>query len=286
MPRAALAAANGAGWSWRAAWPIAAGPALAGALVGWAGASPAFTLAAVLSGSAVVLLIGVPSRRVPRWRRGTSGASSRRARAFAWTHRLLRPIFLTAVFWNLSWFVLQAAYVPYAVARVLGMTASSIGTSLAAYGVGMLVGALAGGAPHAVLVHRHVHRHRAAGVGRRRPEMVATLWMPSRILVGSSFFLFGAGPILWTISQTTLRQTVTPDALLGRVSALFMTASAGARPVGAAIGGAVGIAYGPEAGIVIAALGFVVQALLILTSAVPKLTALPDPVAEPVPVIP
>ena len=101
--------------------------------------------------------------------------------------------------------------------------------------------------------------------------MVATLWLPSPLLVGASFFLFGAGPILWTISQTTLRQTVTPDALLGRVSALFMTASAGARPIGAAIGGAVGAASGPEAAILLAALGFVVQALLILWSPVPRL---------------
>ena len=61
---------------------------------------------------------------------------------------------------------------------------------------------------------------------------------------GASFSLFGSGPILWTISQTTLRQTVTPDALLGRVSALFMTASAGSRPIGAAIGAAVGAASG------------------------------------------
>jgi len=83
----------------------------------------------------------------------------------------------------------------------------------------------------------------------RRYGIAATLpyFLPSPLLVGASFFLFGAGPILWTISQTTLRQTVTPGALLGRVSALVMTATAGVRPVGAAIGAAVGIAYGPEA---------------------------------------
>ena len=106
--------------------------------------------------------------------------------------------------------------------------------------------------------------------------MVATLWVPSPLLLGASFFLFGAGPILWTISQTTLRQTVTPDALLGRVSALFMTASAGARPIGAAIGGAVGAASGPEAAILLAALGFVVQALVITWSPVPRLARLPE----------
>ena len=43
--------------------------------------------------------------------------------------------------WNISWFVLQAAYVPYAM-RPLGLSAASVGLTLAAYGAGMVVGAL------------------------------------------------------------------------------------------------------------------------------------------------
>ena len=34
------------------------------------------------------------------------------------------------------------------------------------------------------------------------------------LLAGLSFFLFGAGPIIWTISSVTLRQHVTPAGLL------------------------------------------------------------------------
>jgi len=274
VPRASLAAANGRLELARSV-AYAAGPALAGALVGWAGASPAFTLAAMLSGVAVVLLVGVPEppRRAPAARH--FGRELQEGAAFAWTHRFLRPIFLTAVFWNLSWFILQAAYVPYAV-HVLGLSASAIGTSLAAYGVGMLVGALL-----AARLMRSLSIGMAIAMGplvsvAAAAVMVATLWHPSPLLMAASFFLFGAGPILWTISQTTLRQTVTPDALLGRVSALFMTASAGARPIGAAIGGAVGAAAGPEAAILLAALGFMVQALVIIWSPVPRLARLPD----------
>ena len=59
-------------------------------------------------------------------------------------------------------------------------------------------------------------------------------------LAGTSFFLFGFGPIVWTITSTTLRQTVTPGAMLGRVSAMFLTVDMGARPLGAALGGVVG----------------------------------------------
>ena len=51
-------------------------------------------------------------------------------------------ILLTAVAWNLSWFVLQAAYVPYAM-RSLGLDTQAVGFTLAAYGAGMVLGALA-----------------------------------------------------------------------------------------------------------------------------------------------
>ena len=90
--------------------------------------------------------------------------------------------------------------------------------------------------------------------------MVVTIWIPSPWLAGLCFFLIGAGPMLWVISTTTLRQTVTPSHALGRVSAIMVTATSGSRPIGAAIGALVGAAYGAETCIVVAALGFLVQA--------------------------
>lgn len=258
----------------------AAGPALAGSLVGFLGASPTFVLAAALSALAVLLLVRVPETPVAPAARRRLRQDLKEGAAFAWRHPYLRPILLTAVAWNLAWFVLQAAYVPYA-ARVLGLDAAGIGTSLATYGIGMIAGALA--APRlvgrltfgaAILVGPIVSVAAAFA-------MAATLWVPAGALAAFSFFLFGAGPILWTIGQTTLRQTVTPVSLLGRVSALVMTATAGARPIGAAAGAAIGAAYGPEACIAVAAAGFVVQLLVILASPVARLEALPDPVAGP-----
>jgi hypothetical protein len=80
----------------------------------------------------------------------------------------------------------------------------------------------------------------------------------------------GAGPIIWVISTTTLRQTVTPAELLGRVSALNIVAY-GARPIGAAIGAVIGGLYGAEACLVVACVGFVVQAATILVSPVMRL---------------
>ena len=80
----------------------------------------------------------------------------------------------------------------------------------------------------------------AAGV------MALTTFVPAPWLAALSFFLLGAGPILWVISTTTLRQSVTPPRLLGRVSAINIM-SYGARPVGSALGAVVGGLYGAEA---------------------------------------
>jgi hypothetical protein len=85
----------------------------------------------------------------------------------------------------------------------------------------------------------------------------------------------GIGPILWVISTTTLRQLVTPPALLGRVSAINATAY-GARPLGAAIGAVVGGIYGAETCLVVAAIFFLIQALVILLSPVPSLARQPE----------
>ena len=190
-------------------------------------------------------------------------------------HPLLRPVLLTALFFNTSFFVLQAIYVPYAVHR-LGLSASGVGLTLAAYGPGMLAAALA-----ALPIARVLPFGTVIALGpltglAAALVMVLTIWIPSPWLAGLCFFLIGAGPMLWIISTTTLRQAVTPSHALGRVSAIMMTATYGARPVGAALGAAVGATYGAETCLVVAALGFLIQAALILTSPVPHLAHQPD----------
>ena len=253
---------------------FAAGPALAGALVAWAGAASAFVLAAVLSAAAVALLLRLPEAPRGAARERHVLEELRAGARLVWRHALLRPILLTAIAWNTAWFVLQAAYVPYAM-RSLGLDASGVGVTLACYGAGMVVGALL--AAHAL---RALPFGRAVQVGpftsvAASLVMAATLWWPSGTLAAVSFFMFGAGPILWTITSTTLRQTVTPGAMLGQVSAIFLTVNTGVRPLGAALGGALGAAYGEQACLIAAALGFAVQATIIACSPVRSLRELP-----------
>ena len=276
VPAHALAEANGRVELARTL-AFAGGPALAGALVGWTGGTPAFGVAAALSVAAVVLLSGVrePARPPVASRRVLHDVCD--GATFVFGHPLLRPIFLTQLVFNTAAFVLQAVYVPYAVHR-LGLSALGVGLTLATYGVGMVVGALLAPrimrvVPFGLVIVLGPIAGLAAGL-----VMVLTLWVGTGWLAAFSFFLLGAGPIVWVISTATLRQTVTPAELLGRASALSMTAT-GARPIGAALGALLGASYGVETCLVVAAVGFFVQAVLIVASPVPALARQPLTVA-------
>lgn len=268
---------------------FAGGPALAGALVAWAGAPSAFVLASVLAATAVAWIVAMPDDRAA----GRAGAVPGRAAArhplaelrdgmrFVWQHALLRPVFLCAVVWNISWFVLQAAYVPHAMTQ-LKLGASGVGTTLALFGVGMVLGALA--APQLM---RRLPFGRVVLIGPATSVlagavMAASAFWHEPALAALSMFLFGAGPIVWTVSTTTLRQTVTHNERLGRVGALFLTANAGARPLGAALGALVGTLLGGAgdaraitACLLIAAAGYVLQFVVIAASAMRHLRDLP-----------
>jgi predicted MFS family arabinose efflux permease len=263
VPPQALAAANGRLELARTV-AFAGGPALAGALVGWTGGAPAFAVAALLSSCAVVLLSGLrePARGSRPPRRALTEV--REGAGFVFRHRLLMPVYITQVVFNTAFFMLHAVYVPYAVQR-LGLSASAVGATLATYGVGMIVGALL--APR---IMRTVPFGWVIALGPVTGFAAAVV-----MVAGLSFFLIGAGPIVWVISTATLRQTVTPPALLGRVSAINITGY-GARPLGAVLGAFVGGVYGAEACLVVAALGFLVQAAVIVTSPVLRLARQPE----------
>jgi predicted MFS family arabinose efflux permease len=257
---------------------FASGPALGGVLVGWVGAAPAFGFAAALSAIAVVLLSGIfePARE-PKPRRHPL-QDIKEGASFVLHHALLRPIFITQFIFNTGSFLVLAIFVPYAV-RHLSLSATGVGTTLAMYGVGMVVGALV-----ATRVMKRLSFGSVIGLGPvtgfvAAIVMALTTLVPAPLLAALSFFLLGAGPILWVISTTTLRQSVTPPRLLGRVSAINIL-SYGARPLGSAIGAIVGGLYGAQACLYLAVAIFGAQALVILLSPAVALSRQPDMVGD------
>jgi predicted MFS family arabinose efflux permease len=274
VPREAYAQANGRLELARSV-AYSAGPALGGLLVGWIGAGWAYGCAAGLSALAVALLAGLrePPRAAPPQRHFL--LELRDGTRFVLRDALLRPMLATAIFFNLGFFVLQAVYVPYAVHR-LGLSASMVGVTLGAYGVGMVCGALA-----APAIARRLAFGRVLIIGPScgllaSLVMVATIVTPSFWLAMLSFFLLGAGPILWVVGSTTLRQAITPERMMGRVSALNSTATYGARPLGALLGAAISARWGMDACLVAAAAAFLVQALIIVMSPAARLANIPE----------
>jgi predicted MFS family arabinose efflux permease len=253
------------------------GPALGGLLLGWTGAGAAFVLAALLSVISGLLLIGIQETRRDIGKQANPLEDVKEGLRFVAEHEMLRPIFITQFIFNTAYFVKMAVFVPYAV-RHLGLSESGIGVTLGLYGGGMVVGALL-----APMLMRRLRFGTIVGLGPIAGLVAAlimalTIWMPLPSLAALSFVLLGAGPILWVISTTTLRQSVTPPDLLGRVSAVNILAYA-ARPLGAGLGALIGWQLGAEACLLVAVVGFAIQAAVIWVSPVVALQALPTTVA-------
>jgi predicted MFS family arabinose efflux permease len=252
---------------------FAAGPALGGFLVGWTSAAIAFGAAAGLSVLAAALLLKMkePGREVALARHPIE--EIREGAAFVVSNDLLRPVFMTQFIFNTAFFLILAVFVPHAVHN-LGLSASNVGVILGMFGAGMVVGAL--------LAPRIMGRLSFGAVvaigpftGLLGASLIAlTIWMPMALLAGLGFLFLGGGPILWIISTTTLRQSVTPRDLLGRVSAINIMAY-GARPLGSALAALTAALYGVEACLLVAVGGFALQAVVIARSAVVGLKRCP-----------
>ena len=260
---------------------FASGPAFGGVLVGWVGAAPAFGVAAMLSLMATVALSGIhePVRTAVAARHPLQDIKE--GAAFVFNHALLRPVFVTQLIFSTASFLILAVFVPYAVRR-LGLSATGVGTVLAMYGVGMTAGALV-----ATRIMRRLAFGTVIALGPvtgfvASLVMALTTFIPSPLLAGLSFFLLGAGPILWVISTTTLRQAVTPPRLLGRVSAINIM-SYGARPLGAGLAALVSFYADAEACFYLAIIFFGWQAIVILRSPAIRLDRQPGMIVEPDP---
>lgn len=217
----------------------------------------------------------LPAERPPAQPRQPLHRAIAEGGAFVARHPYLRPIALCAIAWNLAFFAFMALVAPYAL-RVLTLDPAAVGLASSIYGAGAVTAALCG----AFLI-------------ARLPTGALLVFGPASSLFGAAvialagpgfgwpalafaFFLFGFGPILWFITQTSLRQAVTPQPLLGRVSATITTAMYGMRPLGALAGGLAGEWFGLQAAMWLPVGLFALSTLAILASAMPGLKTMPE----------
>lgn len=190
-----------------------------------------------------------PKTTAPIWWRIVEGGR------YVAGHRLLLPITLCSVFWNLAFAALLVALVPV-LQEVYLFDPGAFGFALASFGLAAILGSWLSGrmadrvAPRIILLF---------GPGSSAVAAFGLLLIDaetSEAWLYACFFLLGFGPSLWLVAQNAVRQLVSPPLILGRVNAVIQTAIYGVRPVGALIGGVVAGQAGSTAGLGLVAAAF------------------------------
>src|SRR5579885_3649202 len=103
-------------------------------------------------------------------------------------------------------------------------------------------------------------------------EMLAFI-LPSRFsgVMGLAQCVFGLARPVWRINQISLRQTITPENLLGRMNASISFIVYGLPTLGGLLGGVLGQRVGLQATLVIAAIGEILACLWLFFSPVRRL---------------
>jgi MFS family permease len=96
------------------------------------------------------------------------------------------------------------------------------------------------------------------------------------VLVAGQLVTSGGWSVFF-VNQTSLRQALVPDRLLGRVNASFWMVVRGAVPLGALLGGLLGTQFGLRATLLVGAVGALCSGFFLLRSPVGALRAQPSP---------
>src|SRR5215468_1470125 len=279
VPPADLSRANARLELARAIVSLAA-PFVAGLLAQWLSPTWGYALAALGAALALACILALPKAQPPSTdgQRPSLASAIQAGARFVVRHELLRGIGLCAVCWNFAFFALLAIWAPLALGP-LGLDPAHMGLAQSAYGAGLILGALAAPAssqrlpPFVTLIFGPVVSVIAAGF------FFAALTAHAFACAAIGHFLVGFGPMMWLICQTTLRQLVTPLALMGRVNATLQTAIYGVRPLGALAGGVVAAQFGLTAALALVAAAFALSTLAIVMSPLARLRTLPERVS-------
>jgi MFS family permease len=223
------------------------GPGIAGALIHLLTAPFAIVLDALsfLASALMLRRLRVPNDVPVAAARQSMGAEIREGLSLVWNNATLRSLALVAAAWQILHHMQIAVLILFAT-RDLGLSAGALGMAYMAGGLGCLVAA--------TFAERLARRF---GVG---PLIVYGLlltafgWQAFGLIRGSTavatvalgvgMLVFDFGAILWGINYLSLRQAITPDRLLGRMTATMRFLAVAAAPLGSLAGGALATGIG------------------------------------------
>lgn len=223
------------------------GPGLGGGLIGLVGAVAGVwvNIGTFLASAVFLGGIRVPEQVAAPRTRTSLVTQLREGLSYVWSHPLIRPLVLCASTLNFAQGLLDAMLVLH-LSRDLGLTPAQIGLVYMGGNVGFVLGAL-------------VSARMAAWLGLGRAALLAALvaglgllLVPVSGMLGAlaipglmvARLLFGLGAVVFSVQHVTLRQTITPRALQGRMHASVRFFAGGVVPLGALLGGFVGQQFG------------------------------------------
>lgn len=188
---------------------------------------------------------------------------------FVWRHPTLRLLGWIAAFWHLLFYAYTALYVLFAT-RDLGLSPGTMGTAQMLGGVGVLASSM--------LLKPLTARFGSGGttVIGLYSSAIGFVLMPliPRDLFGSAaasacayavvVFWLDCGAMLFFLPYLALRQRVTPDAFLGRMTSTMRFLTVAMAPVGAAGAGLLGERLGVRGGLGVVAAGAILLTIATL----------------------
>ncbi|THA39848.1 MFS transporter [Streptomyces sp. A1547] len=252
------------------------GPTVAGPLIGLIGA-PA-TLLVSSAGMAMSGLLAVTIRK--REQKPEPSEHPQLAREireglkFAIANHILRAIMLGDAIFNLFLVVYQTMLLVF-LEREMGLQSFAIGLMLSGMGCGALLGSLL-----ATRVSKRVGRGRVIWLASLATCPLTVLMPMAR--AGWSVYVaaiglaaLSLGGVVRVVAQSSFQQALTPDRLLGRVSATARFVAWGGIPLGGLLGGALGSAFGSTGTLWIGAAGMTLSVLPNFLSPLRTMRALP-----------
>lgn len=240
VDRSVLEKANGRMWGAEMVTNAFLGPPLAGVLLAAAFALPFFLDAGTFAvAAALVFLISGQFRPKSEIAEPVAAASFwsdlKEGVRWLWGHSLFRPMAISLGIANATNTMATATFVLFA-QEVLQLNATRFGLLTTGFAVGGVIGSFTADRISAKL---------GQGASLLLSIIVFILTLLGSGLT-SSFWVFwtmglvmSVSVMLWNVITVSLRQTLIPDRLLGRVNSVYRFLGWGMMPVGAALGGAI-----------------------------------------------
>ena len=260
------------------------GPGIAGLLIQALTAPFAIVLDALTFFASALMLRRVEARNdvIHTTHRGSVWAEIHEGLLLVWRSRTLFALALVAGLWQVLHHMQIAVLILFAT-RDLGLSAGAIGVAYMFGGVGCVIAA----ANAERLSNRFgvgsiiVYGLLLTAFGWQAFGLVSGPPWAATLALGLAMLVFDFGAVLYGINYLALRQAITPDRLLGRMTATMRFCTVAAAPLGSLIGGSLATGIGLRATLlVVGALGLALAIGAMTTSPFRSHRTLPATAAE------